>query len=85
MKLKIERLEVDQCERIHVNGNVKRINSTTGDIKVSGSVSGDVETVSGDIDIDGNVDGNVKTVSGDVDCLDVSGRVSTMSGNIRHA
>jgi len=81
----IERLEVDYCERIQVNGSVKRINTTSGDVEVSGNVDGDVETVSGDVDIEGNVDGNVKTVSGDVECLDVSGSVSTMSGDITHA
>lgn len=61
----LEKLDVDCCETIHVNGNVGKIKTTSGDIDIDGDVSGDVQTVSGDIDC-GNIGGDASTVSGDI-------------------
>ncbi|MBO4516167.1 hypothetical protein J5751_01735 [bacterium] len=77
-------LKVDYCNRVQVNGSVKKLQTASGDVEVDGNVTGGIQTASGDVDVTGNVDGDVQTASGDVDCGNVSGRVSTMSGNIRH-
>ena len=79
----INEVKADYCSKITVNGNVKKVQTTSGDIEVKGDVTGGVQTTSGDVDIDGNVDGDIHSVSGDVDCGDVSGEISTMSGDIR--
>lgn len=79
----VSSLSADCCDTIHVDGNVGKIRTTSGDVEVSGRVDGDIQTTSGDINCS-DVTGDVSTTSGDVICDRVGGGVSTMSGNIRH-
>ena len=78
----IDKLEVDYCEKIEVNGNVGDIKTTSGDVKISKSVFDNVKTTSGDIKIGGDINGSVQTVSGDVEAKDIYGSVKTISGDI---
>ena len=80
----IENLEIDTCDKVHVNGDVKRLSTTSGDVDVKGNVTGCIQTASGDVDVDGSVDGNITTASGDVSCGRVSGSASTMTGDVCH-
>ncbi len=61
----IEKLEVDACNKISVVGNVGIIKTVSGDVEVTGSVDGSVQTVSGDVGC-GIVGGSIKTVSGNI-------------------
>lgn len=66
---------------VQIIGNCESIETTTGDVTIAGSVSGNVEAMSGDVQCS-EIGGDVETMSGSVTCGDVSGRVSTMSGDI---
>jgi hypothetical protein len=61
----IEQLQVDCCNKISVTGNVKSINTKSGDVDVIGDVNGGIQTMSGDVDC-GWVGGSISTMSGDV-------------------
>ena len=61
----INDLRVTSCNSLEIKGNVKTIETTSGDINIEGDVSGNVKTVSGDVRC-GNITGDVKTVSGDI-------------------
>ena len=61
----VQKLDVDCCETVHINGNCGKVKTTSGDSEVGGNVDGDVQTVSGDIDC-GNVGGDASTVSGNI-------------------
>jgi hypothetical protein len=76
----IDDLRVDSCQKIDVTGNVKNVDTVSGDVRC-GNVSGNVETTSGDIKC-GNVGGDVETVSGDVEANEIKGKVSTLSGDV---
>lgn len=77
----INQLECDVAEEINVIGNVKSINTSSGDVTVAGGVQNSVLTNSGDVSVKGNT-GNVKTMSGDVKAKNINGSTSTMSGDI---
>ncbi len=51
-------------------------------VGVEGNV-GEIKTMTIEVKINGNVSGNVKTMSGNVTCLEVYGKVETMSGDIK--
>ncbi len=78
----IDELNVDACEKITVKGNVKNIQTSSGDIDC-GNVTGGIQTSSGDIEC-GDVGGSIQTSSGDVKCGTVGGNVRTNSGDIKH-
>lgn len=61
----INKLEVDMCDTISVNGNCNTVSTTNGDISVSGDVLKNVSTTNGDVDC-GNVGGKIKTTNGDI-------------------
>lgn len=61
----IDRLEVDHCKTITINGNCKRVTTHMGDITVTGDVDGDVHTNMGSIEC-GNVGGDAHTNMGSV-------------------
>ena len=61
----VSELNVDACNKILIHGNVKDISTKSGDVDVTGDVSGNVNTMSGDVDCQ-NVGGSIKTMSGDV-------------------
>ena len=61
----VERLEVDTCETITVNGNVKRIKTNMGSVEISGDVSGDVHANMGSITC-GNIEGDCHANMGSI-------------------
>lgn len=65
---------------IQVNGDVERLESSSGSVTVQGG-AGSVKTTSGDVRC-GDVQGSVNTMSGDVNSGKISGNVSTMSGDV---
>lgn len=69
---------------IHVDGDISSLNVDICEkLSITGNVN-NVKTVSGDVNIGGNVGENVKTVSGDVKCGNISGKVTTVSGDIKN-
>ena len=66
---------------IEINGNVQNLATTSGDVTVNGNVQ-NVRTASGDVECEDAV--NVNTGSGDVHCKNITGMVSTGSGDIYH-
>ena len=66
---------------IEINGDVQNLATTSGDVKVNGNVQ-NVRTGSGDVECEDAV--NVNTGSGDVHCKNITGMVSTGSGDIYH-
>lgn len=77
----IESLRVDACNTVTVNGNVSKIDMTSGNIKCN-TVDGNINTNSGDI-VCGDISGNVDSTSGDVTANKIRGDVSTTSGDIK--
>ncbi|MGH2666042.1 hypothetical protein [Flavobacterium sp.] len=61
----IEYLKVDACNKITITGDVKSVETQSGDVGVSGNVGGSIKTMSGDVDCQ-EVSGNISTMSGDV-------------------
>ena len=66
---------------IVINGDVQNLATTSGDVTVNGNVQ-NVRTGSGDVECEDAV--NVNTGSGDVHCKNITGMVSTGSGDIYH-
>ena len=64
---------------IEINGNVQNLATTSGDVTVNGNVQ-NIRTGSGDVECNDAV--NVNTGSGDVHCKNITGMVSTGSGDI---
>ena len=62
----LDKLDVDVCDKIDINGNVGTVKTTSGYV-ACGNVQGAINTVSGDIMCD-DVGGNINTVSGDIKC-----------------
>lgn len=58
-------IEVDVANTVTVHGNAEKVSSVSGDIHISGHISGTVSSVSGDI-LAKEIKGNVSTVSGDI-------------------
>ena len=61
----IEQLKVDACNKVSVEGSVTSISTQSGDVEVTGDISGGVQTMSGDVNC-GNVGGSISTMSGDI-------------------
>lgn len=61
----INELKVDVANNIKITGNVTNIQTKSGDVDVSGNVTGSIQTTSGDVDC-GTVGGSIKTMSGDI-------------------
>lgn len=69
---------------ISVNGNAKKVNTTSGYIKINHDVNGDVKTTSGNITVDGSIKGDMNTVSGAIVCESpYNSKMSTLSGDIK--
>ena len=77
----INKLECDVTEEINVIGNVKSVNTSSGDVTIGGGVQNSVLTNSGDVSVKGNT-GGVKTMSGDVKAKNINGSISSISGDI---
>jgi hypothetical protein len=61
----MEDLTVDYCNSLNINGDTRNIKTQSGDVRVKGDVSGNVQTMSGDVDC-GTIGGSVTTMSGDI-------------------
>ncbi len=61
----LDSLKVDSCREVDVTGDVNNLQTMSGDVRVSGSVFGRVETLSGNVKA-GSIAGNVKTLSGNI-------------------
>ena len=56
----------------------------TGQVHVTGNVTGSIGTMSGDVTVEGDITANVSTMSGDVNVEgNIQGQTSTMSGDIK--
>ena len=65
----LDKLEVDCCNSIKVNGVTKDIEVSNGNITISGDVKGNVNNINGNI-IAKVINGNCKTKNGDILCND---------------
>jgi hypothetical protein len=66
---------------VHIHGNCEKVTLETGDIKVTGNVSGNVTTQVGDITC-GDVGGNASSENGDIKCKNIKGDAHTENGDI---
>ncbi len=78
----IEKLKVDQCVKVSVNGACGSVETMSGNVNC-GPVNGPVKTMSGGVKCE-RVGGDVETMSGDVECGVIAGSVDTQSGDIDH-
>ena len=76
----VERLEVDCCSSITVNGNVCKVNTGSGSITCK-DIDGDAHTGSGSIHAE-NISGDAKTGSGNIRANSIGGKAKTGSGDI---
>lgn len=65
----LDKLEVDCCNSIKVNGVTKDIEVSNGNIAISGDVKGNVNNINGNI-IAKVINGNCKTTNEDILCND---------------
>ena len=65
----LDKLEVDCCNSIKVNGVTKDVEVSNGNIAISGDVKGNVNNINGNI-IAKVINGNCKTKNGDILCND---------------
>lgn len=65
----LDKLEVDCCNSIKVNGVTKDVEVSNGNITISGDVKGNVNNINGNI-IAKVVNENCKTKNGDILCND---------------
>ena len=61
----IDELKVDACNKVEITGDVSNVKTQSGDVEISGNVTGSIQTMSGDVDC-GTVGGSISTMSGDV-------------------
>ncbi len=57
---------VTDCVDVVVHGDIGSVTTTSGDVKIDGSVGGDVKTISGDVRAKSTLSGAVSTISGDI-------------------
>jgi hypothetical protein len=80
----VKEVKVGVCNSLKIEGNVNYIQTTSGDVDISGDVNGPVSSTTGDIDC-GNVAGNASSTSGDIVCGSVGGSMTTVNGDIEHS
>jgi DUF4097 and DUF4098 domain-containing protein YvlB len=78
----VDRLQVDACDKIFVNGDVGSVSTASGDITLN-ECKGNIHTTSGDVDCSGDCN-NIQTVSGDVKVRYANGSIKTVSGDINN-
>lgn len=62
----VDKLSVDACNEVKIEGNVNSVYTMSGDVVIKGGVDEGVETISGDVTVGTYIAGKVSTVSGDV-------------------
>jgi hypothetical protein len=67
---------------IIVDGDAGPIEAGNADVTVKGSVAGKIRSTNGNITVEGDIDGDVDTTNGNVFAGGISGRVSSINGNI---
>ena len=65
----LDKLEVDCCNSIKVNGVTKDVEVSNGNISINGDVKGNINNINGNI-IAKAINGNCKTTNGDILCND---------------
>ncbi|MFA1745610.1 hypothetical protein ACDQ58_11740 [Fusobacterium animalis] len=65
----LDKLEVDCCNSIKVNGVTKGVEVSNGNISINGDVKGNVNNINGNI-IAKAINGNCRTTNGDILCDD---------------
>lgn len=78
----VDRLQVDACDKILVNGDVGSISTASGDV-ILNECKGSIQTTSGDVECKGDCI-NISTVSGDVKVRYAEGSIKTVSGDINN-
>lgn len=61
----VDMLQVDNCDKMEINGDANSAKTTNGNISISGSVKGDVQTTNGNV-VCGQVGGSVSTKNGNI-------------------
>lgn len=61
----IESLKVDSCDSIDIVGNVGSCDAKNGNVKITGDVLGDVETMNGNVKCN-ILQGNAKSMNGNI-------------------
>lgn len=61
----VERLEVEQCEKIHIHGNAGRVKVNCGSVDVTGDIKGDANVNCGNIHCQ-SIEGDASTTMGDI-------------------
>jgi len=61
----IDKLNVDTCDTLQITGDVDTVSTMSGDVDITGNVTGSVKTMSGDVKCE-NIGGGVSTMSGDI-------------------
>lgn len=61
----IDALNVDVCNTVSVEGDVRKISTMSGSVDITGNVSGNVDSMSGNINCQ-NIGGDVSSMSGTV-------------------
>lgn len=61
----VEKINVDKCNSVNINGNADMVTTMSGDVTVKGDIHGNVKTMSGDVEAD-KIQGSISTMSGDI-------------------
>jgi len=61
----ISELKVDVCNKLQIRGDVGNIKTQSGDVDVTGHVTGSIQTMSGDVNCN-YVGGSISTMSGNI-------------------
>lgn len=79
----VEKLDVDHCNTITVNGNVRKVDTGSGNVSCR-VIEGDADTGSGSIHCD-TIMGDADTGSGSIHANKIGGKAKTGSGNVYEA
>jgi DUF4097 and DUF4098 domain-containing protein YvlB len=75
---------IPYAKTVILNGNVKDLHASQGDVEVHGNVEGDARSSQGDVEVEGDVHGDVKTSQGNVKVGgSVSGSAKSAQGNVK--
>lgn len=70
--------------KIEVQGDVKKVESTQGDITVHQNVTGSIKTTQGNIEVGGDIEGDLETTQGNIRVKgNVTGSCKSVMGDIR--
>lgn len=61
----VERLEVEQCEKVHIHGNARRVKVNCGSVDITGNIEGDAHVNCGNLHCQ-SIEGDASTNMGDI-------------------